>query len=267
MQNIPLKSDGSSTLPASEFNQIADELENIITSTGISLSGSDVNQIAKSIANYAANGNFYTDSGVADAYVLTVIGNNKAPTAYRNGLKTTFKVGNTNTGASTINVASLGVKNIKKNNGADDLDANDLEQGKIVELIYDSGGDYFELTSTEIAFADLLKKNETATLTVGFTTQVEALGNSGTGTVTPLIEDGPIKTLTINGSFTLAAPTDTNSGYIEIEATNDATGGYTVTLSGYTEISGSYDSAPNTVNLFRISKIASNSYIEIVQPA
>lgn len=252
-----------SVLPAAEFNSLVDELKNIITSSGQALTGADVTQIAKGIANYVMNGNFFTDSGVANAYLLNVVGAKLAPTTYTNGFTVLFKVGNTNTGASSVNVGGLGVKSIKKNNGADDLDAGDLSMGSIVELVYDLSGDYFELTRTEFIAGDFLRRDQTSNVTVGYTTTAFSLGNSGTGTVTPLIANGHIQTLTINGNFTLAAPTDIESGIIEIEATNTAPGGFVITTSAYTVIQNDYNNASGAVNLIRILKIGSISYLSI----
>lgn len=263
MFNVPQKFDGVSVLPASEFNSIVDELKNIITSAGQTLTGADVTQIAKSIANYVINGNFFTDSGVANAYLLGVVGAKLAPTNYVNGFTVVFKVGNSNTGASTVNIAGLGVKSIKKNNGADDLDSGDLVTGNIVELVYDLSGDYFELTRTEFVAADFLRRNVTNNITVGYTTTAFSLGNSGTGTLTPQIANGHIQTLTINGNFTLAAPTDTQSGVIEIQATVGSPGGFTINTSAYTVIEDSYDNTSGKVNIIRILKIGSTSYLSI----
>lgn len=266
MENIPQKFDGVSVLPAAEFNSIVNELKNIVSSSSQVLTGADVAQIAKGMANYVANGNFYTDSGSANTYVLTVVGSKFAATGYTNGFTVMFKVGNSNTGASTVNVSGLGIKPIKKNNGASDLSSGDMTAGNIVELVYDSGSDYFELTRTELIAADFLRKDTTANVTVGYTTTAQSLGNSGTGTITPTIATGSIKTLTINGNFTLAAPTDAQSGYIEILATNDGVGGHAITVSAYQVVSGSYNSIAGAVNLIRITKIGSSSFLEFAQP-
>jgi hypothetical protein len=48
-----------------------------------------------------------------------------------------FKAASDNTGAATINVNSLGAKTMKKNGGADDLDAGDLVSGGIYKGVYD----------------------------------------------------------------------------------------------------------------------------------
>lgn len=130
------------TLTATEWNQVPSEIQNVIEGLGITLSSGDLNQLGKSIAGYVANGTFYTDSGAADAYVLSVIGSKQAPPAYTDGFAVSFIAGNDNTGASTINVAGLGVKNIKLADGSDP-DAGDIS-GR-TQCVYDSGNDWFEL--------------------------------------------------------------------------------------------------------------------------
>lgn len=90
---------------------------------------------------------FATDTGAADAYVITL---DPAPTAYAAGMRVVMKATNTNTGASTINVNSLGTKTIKKNVSTD-LAAADITNGQIVELTYD--GTNFQLISVSASGA------------------------------------------------------------------------------------------------------------------
>jgi hypothetical protein len=168
MRNIPTKIDGTSTLPAAEFNEIADELENAITTAGLTLASADVNQLAKAIASYSAISTFYTDSGVADAYVLTSVGSYKAPTAYTNGMAVRFKPGASNTGAATVNVAGLGVKNIKKADGTTDLDAGDLPASQDSLIIYD-GTNFRVYVTTSVSTATQADM-ETATSTTAYVT-------------------------------------------------------------------------------------------------
>lgn len=111
MQDLNDKVTGS-TLLANEFNEIPSEIQNVIVATGQTLASGDLDQLGKGIAEYAANGSFYTDGGAADAYVLSVIGAKESPNAYVNGMEIRFKPTNTNTGASTANVNSLGVKSL-----------------------------------------------------------------------------------------------------------------------------------------------------------
>lgn len=144
MQNIPTKSTGDS-LTAAEFNQIPDELENVILSTGQTLSGADLFQLAKAMAHYAAEGDYYIESGAADAYVLSTVGIKQAPSAYIDGMRVRFIIGNDNTGASTINVATLGVKDIRKTDGSVLL-IGELQADVEIELRYDSSAGYFVIT-------------------------------------------------------------------------------------------------------------------------
>lgn len=153
MQNIPTKVDGSTTLPASEFNQIPDELENAITDTGQTLSSGTLNQLSKAIAIYAAGGDFYTDSGAADAYVLDLIGSKQAPIAYFVGMRVRFLPSGTNTGASTVNVNSLGSINIKQSDGTTDVTAGQIIADNEIILTYD--GTNFRLpTPSQFALVD-----------------------------------------------------------------------------------------------------------------
>jgi len=76
---------------------------------------------------------FATDTGAADAYVITLA---PAITAYATGQKFVFKATNANTTTSTLNVNGLGAKTIKKMNDQN-LEANDIEAGQIVEVVYD----------------------------------------------------------------------------------------------------------------------------------
>jgi len=112
MQDLNDKATGQ-TLTATEWNQLPSEIQNVIEALGITLSNADLNQLGKAIAGYVANGTFYADSGAANAYVLTAIGSKQSPTAYTNGMQIAFVPGNMNTGASTVNVASLGVKDLR----------------------------------------------------------------------------------------------------------------------------------------------------------
>ena len=143
MQNIATKSTGDSLL-ATEWNQVPDELENSIEDTGQTLSGADLTQVSKAMSIYAAGGAFYTDSGAADAYVLGVVGAKKAPVAYFDGMEISFRAGNANTGASTVNVAGLGVKNIKSG-GATPV-AGLITTG-INKATYNNSTGEFDLTS------------------------------------------------------------------------------------------------------------------------
>ena len=89
----------------------------------------------------------YAAASGTDTLTLTL---DPAIASYTTGLKCAFSAANNNTGAVTIAINGLGAKTIKKNSGADDLEANDLISGGIYEIAYDGtnmqllgrGGDF-----------------------------------------------------------------------------------------------------------------------------
>lgn len=119
-----------------DLNLYKDEFNNVITSSGQTPDNGILDQTAKGISAYLARGDFYTDSGAADAYILTIVGTQFAPLSYESGMRIRFVPTNDNTGASTINVATLGVKNIKLADGGDPV-AEDIKSGLVIEMFYD----------------------------------------------------------------------------------------------------------------------------------
>jgi len=124
MWDVPLKVANSGATQAGkhlhgEFNNKQAELEKAVTHNGITLTvypgdpntATDPNEemLAESMSRSASSGVFYEDSGAADAYVLSAIGSTVAPKAYFDGMKILFYADNANTGASTINVESIGI--------------------------------------------------------------------------------------------------------------------------------------------------------------
>lgn len=117
----------------------------------------------------------------------------------------------------------------------------------------------------EAADPDILKADTADTLTVGFTTASYDAGTVASGSFSPAIALGQIQHLTIGGSFTLDVPSDADEGAVEIEATVDAIGGYTVTVAaGYTQVTGTIDTAANAVNVLRVVKLETKTTLEVV---
>lgn len=151
INNTPSSTDG--VLTAEEFNVLALELETVINSVGITLSGSATNQMAKAIAGYALAGQHFVDTGTADAYVLTSVGSRLAPHDYIDGMRLRFFALATNTGASTVNVQTLGLKNIRRPNG-DVLSAGDITANSYIELVYRTTAGYFILSQNVTISSD-----------------------------------------------------------------------------------------------------------------
>ena len=129
------KVDGN-TVNASEWNQLAD-LDNAVTSSGQTPSTGNLNQTGIAMAINAAGADFYSDSGTANAYVLTAIGTLRSPHAYFDGMRVRFRPDNANNGASTVNVATLGVKSITRSDGTTATSTGDIVANADVELRYD----------------------------------------------------------------------------------------------------------------------------------
>lgn len=143
---------------AGEFNSIAVELENAVTTSDQTLAPADgtgevTDQLAMALAIYGAGGAFYhADTGAVNAYVLTPISPKESPPAYFDGFTVIFEAGTVNTTASTVNVNSLGVKNITYSDG------NALVGGELsgsCGIKYNLSDDRFELLFSSGALAGL----------------------------------------------------------------------------------------------------------------
>lgn len=143
MQDLTGKTPGGN-LTAAEWNQLPEEVQNIITTAGISLSGGDLMQVVKGLATIVGSGTHYTDSGAANAYVLTAIGTLQPPTQLLNGMQIGFVPANNNTGASTVNVATLGALPLVSPTGAA-LVSGQVLSGQLTQAYYYQPSNHFRL--------------------------------------------------------------------------------------------------------------------------
>jgi hypothetical protein len=160
---IPDKIDGVSTLSAlTEFNDLKNDIFNSITDVGQTIGGNNF-QISRSMATYAARGDYFTDGGTANNYVLSAQGSMKAPISYVTGMKVRFIAGTTNLdGVSLVNVATLGNKNIKMPDGTDPRQGV-IFAGNYVELVYNGTNFIFSSQSDS-----LVKVEENPIINSGF---------------------------------------------------------------------------------------------------
>jgi hypothetical protein len=93
----------------------------------INSAGADVPVKAGFSVDYAA------DAGSTDAYAVTLV---PSPATYSTGMVICFKANTANTGAATLNVNSLGAKNILKHHDQTLADG-DIEAGQLVTVRYD----------------------------------------------------------------------------------------------------------------------------------
>ena len=135
------KVDGN-TVSASEWNQFA-SINNFITNSGQTPSSSNLQQMGIASARYSSAGQHFEDTSAgANAYILSPVSPFKSPVSstagegYFTGMRITFKTANANTGASTVNVNSLGTKSLKKSDGSTDVATGDIPAGQYVTFIY-----------------------------------------------------------------------------------------------------------------------------------
>ena len=131
-------------------------------------------------ANMKANNSDYgTESGSANTYAVAMP---VTQTAYVTGMCVCFVPGNDNTGASTINIDSLGAKSIKRPDGTA-VEAGDLLTTQTLELRYDGTNfvytgswpnSYFTTTSANVTAAETAKTGAETAKTGAETAQTGA---------------------------------------------------------------------------------------------
>lgn len=131
------------TVDADEYNNIVRASKNAIEDSGQTIDSTNT-QLSEAIANYVGSGSFYTDSGAANAYVVSPIGSFRSPESYQDGMIVRFRAGNASTTASTINVNGLGVKNIKLEDGSTDV-TTEITTDKDTFLRFDFANDVFQV--------------------------------------------------------------------------------------------------------------------------
>ena len=97
------------------------------------------------------------------------------------------------------------------------------------------------------------------------TETVYAIGNSGSGSLTPDATNGTVQTITATGNFTLSAFTSPTSGQtITFVITQDGTGGRTLTSTmKFAGGSKTLSTAANSIDILVVSYIGSTYYASL----
>jgi len=131
--------------------------------------GASIGQIQDSTTKWGGT------SGGTDTVTITLT---PAITAYADGQRFAFLAGGANTGAATLNVNGVGAKALEKRGAA--LAANDIAANDIVEVIYDSTNDAFQVTSPIITTSAsgglvlLATATASASATISFTSGIDS---------------------------------------------------------------------------------------------
>lgn len=233
MRDIQTKQDNVDTLAGPEFNSYMVELENAVLNSGVALDpalGPDTNSemLSEAITRAAQGASSYQDSGSANNYVLSAIGVFEQPSEYRDGMIVFFRAGASNTGASTINVSSLGVKDLVDASGTA-LSADDIVINNYYAAQYDLTGDEFRVIIS--GSSDVAESSETVSGTVEKATQAEAEAETVDKNITAdnakFLPNASKIGFSINGG-TSPTITDDHGGTATISRI--ATGTYQVTL-------------------------------------
>lgn len=166
-------------LTHTEWNQVPSELQNIITSAGISLSSGDVNQLGKAITMMISSGQYYTEGGTANSRILTHAGPGPAPYQYRDNMIVMFVSSLNNTNTWQVNVNTLGAKDVVV--GAYDSNSADVLAGDLVMLRYDAGAGNFLLVNQSNPVASPFFRQRVRGASTGLAwTVIQAVIDSGT---------------------------------------------------------------------------------------
>jgi hypothetical protein len=182
------------------LKDIQDAINSGATDEELSLLRQD---LAAHLADDTSHVPYAVATGTANAYATTI---NPAPTAYVDGMAVTIKINVQNTGASTVNINSLGAKPIKKSNG-NDVASGNLKAGVPYTLRY-NGTNFIlqgEGASGNATASDLLS-GKTASTDAGDI--VGAMINNSAVTITPGTTAKTIPAGYHNGSGTVAGDAD-----------------------------------------------------------
>jgi len=199
---------------ASDANGMNNENKNLITSSGQTPNVADNLQTSKAIAIYSSKGDFYQEAGGSAANIYVLEGSDLQNQVFqlKDGMRIRFKVTNQNTGASTVDVNGLGVRNIFYGGSA--LLSGMLALNDFANLVFDETNDRFNLTyvlESSLLFTDKIS------------------GSVGIGTTSPGIVAGFPTTLTVStlsaeqaSSIEIQGNRTTNSPLADLKFINNA---------------------------------------------
>ena len=169
------------------------------------------------LSDYVRQPGYGVDTGSANAYAVTL---NPVPINLIDGMGVIVKIANANTGASTLNVNSLGAKTIKNPDGTD-LSSGDLTAGGIYSFKYNSTTGNFILVGkggvklTGSAGDTQVLSGYTYYNTDPKTKRSGSMANNGAVTITPGTSDHAIAAGYHNGSGKVSGDTNLVAGNIK----------------------------------------------------
>jgi hypothetical protein len=233
--NATITTNGTGTLSLSTNNgtnsgtiQIASGANGAITiapnGTGDVLLSADTVQIGDSNADATI-----TTNGTGDLILNTNSGSNTGSITIADGVNGNISILNNGTGELVVSgaITTSGAKDLV-------LDTNAGSNSGSITIADGVNGDITVVTNGTgtVNFSDDIVRQATLK---DYAETVYAIGNSGSGTITPDVTNGNVQTITATDNFTLALPSNIpTGGSLTLIITQDVTGGRTCTFdSGY----------------------------------
>lgn len=197
---------------STHFNSLLDDLETALSTTAAT------ERAMWPTAGQVQDGAFMYGGSVAGTNTVTM-SLTPTPTAYATGMRIVWKVAVTNTGATTVNVNSIGAKNVfrKVSSGVVALAGGELVANHIVTMVYD--GTQFVLESGYEGTGYGTTAGTSTAYTLALVPTLPALINGARVTVKLHTAVGTTPTLAVDG---LTAKTIVKAGAAAIVASDYA---------------------------------------------
>lgn len=193
-QNTPGAIAGS-VPPAAAIEHPQREIVAAIAAAGLTPAEGDLAQLAQAMTRTVSGGVLFTDSGVANAHVLTISADFIPPSAYFDGLEVCFVAVAENNGPATVNVEGLGIKSVKRADGTALL-PGDINT-RLTTARYNAGAGEFRLQPWSLSalpqyfrgsfnVAQSIPYNTWTT--IGFTEEIDTLDGWSVNTLTAPVD-------------------------------------------------------------------------------
>ena len=233
-----------------------------------SMAPSGINNSARenmaAIARWFKDGNgSLTSGGSNNAYTLSP---NRTISAYAAGVDFLFTANHANTGAATLNVSSLGVKDIRDRNGSALVGA-EISSGAMVYVSYDASNGYFRATDLEAASAGTTPDaSETVKGIVELATAAETLtGSSTTLALTPGGLAGN-KSLAVSGYYKFPGGLIIQWGLSSVSASTSETTLFPVTFPSACRSATAAITEASTTAREALKVVLANNGVQVYNP-
>ena len=163
-----------------------------------------------------------TDTGSANTYVIVMADTTIPISSYPDGFECSFRPANNSSGASTLNVNSIGATAIKQYDGTP-IEAGDISTTRICKVRYNSTAGFFTLDASTDAAASAVTTTQdaidTAADVVSTNADVVSTGNDKTATNADVVStNADVVTTTQDAIDTAADVVSTNADKVATNA-------------------------------------------------